>query len=246
MSRFNLIITYRPGEENQVADALSGFAYPAGEAQDTNFHGGNDDLAGWEEPEKHDWQSVRDYLKTAETEAFSHEKAMLNQLQVATVAALQAVKSVNTVEAEEPYVATDGSKFSTLEELFIHCVGDESLAGPSSRCQTRPHIMTGRKYTHAQKKRRNLDSKCRHKAQLASLHMIQTMSSMSWHMPGVEPLVVGDIEAIKVPPAISVLYDDWSSHYELDPFFTPRWDALQQHKFIEVFGESYTLHNDKV
>ena len=49
---------------------------------------------------------------------------MLNQLQVATVAALQAVRSVNTVEAETPYVATDGSKFSTLEELFIHSVGD--------------------------------------------------------------------------------------------------------------------------
>ena len=246
LSRFNLIITYRPGQENQVADALSRFAYPAGEAQDTNFHGGDDDLAGWEEAEKQEWQSVRDYLKTAEPEAFSHEQAMLNQLQVATVAALQAVKSVNTVEAEAPYVATDGSKFSTLEELFIHSVGDESLAGPSSRCQTRPQIVNGRKYTRAQKKRLNLDSKCRHKAQLASLNMIETMSSMSWHMPGVKTLVVGDIEAIKVPPAISVLYDDWSSHYELDPFFAPHWDALRQHKFIEVDGQSYTLHNDKV
>ena len=39
LSRFNLIITYRPGEENQVVDALSPFAYPAGEAQGTKFHG---------------------------------------------------------------------------------------------------------------------------------------------------------------------------------------------------------------
>ena len=168
---------------------------------------------------------------------------MLNRLQVATVAALQADKSVTTVEAGAPYVATEGSEFSTLDELFIHSVGDESLAGPSSRCQTRPHIVTGRKYTRAQKKRLNLDSKCRHKAQLASLNMIETMSSMSWHMLGVETLVVGDIEAIKVPPAISALYDDWSSHYELDPFFAPRWDALRQHNFIEVDGRSYTLHN---
>ena len=150
---------------------------------------------------------------------------MLNQLQVDTVAALQAVKSVDMVEAEAPYVATDRSKFSTLEELFIHSLGDESLAGPSSRCQTRPHIVTGRKYSRAQKERLNLDSKCRHKAQLASLNMIKTMSFMSWHMPGVETLVVGDMEAIKVPPAISVLYDDWSSNYELDPFFAPHWDA---------------------
>ena len=189
---------------------------------------------------------MRDYLKTAEPEAFLHEQAMLNELQVATVAALQAVKSVNTVEAEAPYIATDGSKFSTLEELFIHSVGDESLAGPSSHCQLHRHIVKGRKYTRAQKKRLNLDSKCRHKAQLASLNMIGTMSTMSWHMPGVDTLVVGDIESIKVPPAISVFYDDWSSHYELDPFFAPRWDAFWQHKFIEVDGQSYTLHNDKV
>ena len=47
-------------------------------------------------------------------------------------------------------------------------------------------------------------------------------------------------------PAISVLYDDWSCHYELDPFVVPRWDALRQHKFIEVDGQSYTLHNGKV
>ena len=200
LSRLNLIITYRPGEENQVADALSRFAYPAGDAQDTNFHGGDDDLAGWEEVEKQEWQSVRNYLKTAEPEAFPHEQAMLNQLQVATVVALQAVKSVNTIEAEAPYVATDGSKFSTLEELFIHSVGDESLAGRSSCSQTRPNIVKGRKYTRAQKKRLNYDSKCRHEAQLASLNMIETMSSMSWHIPGVETLVVGDIEAIKVPP----------------------------------------------
>ena len=51
LSSFNLIITYRPVEENQVADALSRFAYPAGEAQDTNFPVGDYDLAGWEEAE---------------------------------------------------------------------------------------------------------------------------------------------------------------------------------------------------
>ena len=117
------------------------------------------DLSGWEEAERQKWQSVRDYVKKAEPGAFSHEQTMLNQLQVATVAALQAVSSVNTVEAEAPYVATDGSKFTTLEELFIDSVGDESLAGPPGRCQTRPHIVTGRKCTHAQKKRLNLDSK---------------------------------------------------------------------------------------
>ena len=46
LSRFNLIITYCEGKKNQAADALSCFAYPAGDAQDTNFDGHNDDLEG--------------------------------------------------------------------------------------------------------------------------------------------------------------------------------------------------------
>ena len=46
LSRFNLIITYREGKENQVSDALSRFTYPAGESQDTNFHGRNEYLEG--------------------------------------------------------------------------------------------------------------------------------------------------------------------------------------------------------
>ena len=110
----------------------------------------------------------------------------------------------------------------------------------------RPHIANGQRCTRAQKKRLNLDSKGQHKAQLASLNTIESICSMSRHMPGVETLVVGDIEAIKVPPAISVLCDDRSSHYELDPFFAARPDALPQHNFIEVDRESYTLHNNKV
>ena len=37
LSRFNLTITYREGRESQVAHALSRFAYPDGESQNTNF-----------------------------------------------------------------------------------------------------------------------------------------------------------------------------------------------------------------
>ena len=47
LSRFNLFIQYRPGKDNEAADALSRWAYPAGEAQHTNFHGSDCDLEGW-------------------------------------------------------------------------------------------------------------------------------------------------------------------------------------------------------
>ena len=46
LSRFNLTIFYKQGEQNEAADALSRWAYPAGLAQDTNFHGSDADLEG--------------------------------------------------------------------------------------------------------------------------------------------------------------------------------------------------------
>ena len=42
--RWHPFIEYRPGEDNEGADALSRWAYPAGEAQHTNLHGGDADL----------------------------------------------------------------------------------------------------------------------------------------------------------------------------------------------------------
>ena len=46
LSRFSLMIEYTPGPENHVGDALSRWADPAGTAQDTNFHGSDQDLVG--------------------------------------------------------------------------------------------------------------------------------------------------------------------------------------------------------
>ena len=39
LSTFNLCITYVPGEDHQVSDALSRWAYPAGLEADISFHG---------------------------------------------------------------------------------------------------------------------------------------------------------------------------------------------------------------
>ena len=55
LSRYNIVVVYKPGKDNVVADGLSRWAYPAGEADDTNFQGSDADLEGvsrWEAKEK--------------------------------------------------------------------------------------------------------------------------------------------------------------------------------------------------
>ena len=43
LSRFNLLIEYIPGDDNADGDTLSRWAYPVGAAQETNFHGSDED-----------------------------------------------------------------------------------------------------------------------------------------------------------------------------------------------------------
>ena len=50
--RYNIVVVYKPGKDNDVADEMSRWAYPAGLADDTNFHGSDADLKGYE-----DWEA---------------------------------------------------------------------------------------------------------------------------------------------------------------------------------------------
>jgi hypothetical protein len=46
LSRYHIEVVYKPGKDNTVADGLSRWAYPAGLADDTNFHGSDADQKG--------------------------------------------------------------------------------------------------------------------------------------------------------------------------------------------------------
>ena len=51
-SWYNIVVVYKPGKDNDVADGMSWWAYPAGLADDTKFHGSDADLKGYE-----DWEA---------------------------------------------------------------------------------------------------------------------------------------------------------------------------------------------
>ena len=52
LSRYNIVVVYKPGKKNDVADGMSRWAYPAGLVDDTNFHGSDADFKGYE-----DWEA---------------------------------------------------------------------------------------------------------------------------------------------------------------------------------------------
>ena len=54
LSRYNIVVVYKPGKDNDVADGMSWWAYPAGLADETNFHGSDADLKGYE-----DWEAQK-------------------------------------------------------------------------------------------------------------------------------------------------------------------------------------------
>ena len=46
LSQYHIEVVYKPGKDNTVANGLSRWAYPAGSADDTKFHGSDADQKG--------------------------------------------------------------------------------------------------------------------------------------------------------------------------------------------------------
>ena len=61
LSRYNIVVVYKPGVEKDSADGMSRWAWPAGLAYDTNFHGSDADLEGvtqWDASEREEDQQL--------------------------------------------------------------------------------------------------------------------------------------------------------------------------------------------
>ena len=71
--------------------------------------------------------------------------------------------------------------------------------------------------------------------------LAQGLSDLYWHMPGAEQLCQ-DIKSTEVPPAISILSEDWESHYADCPFMVDHWDVLNRDKVTSVKDKDYVLY----
>ena len=54
LCRYNIVVVYVPGKDDDVADGMSRWAYPAGLADDTDLHGSDANLKGYE-----DWEAQK-------------------------------------------------------------------------------------------------------------------------------------------------------------------------------------------
>ena len=70
LSGFNIIIEYNSGVNNEEVHTLSRWAYPAGAAHDTNFHGSDRDLVGWTARQQKECAERQQLLQRRYPEAF--------------------------------------------------------------------------------------------------------------------------------------------------------------------------------
>ena len=227
LSRFNHFIKYTPGPDNHVGDALSQWAYPAGTAENTNFHGGDADVAGWQQKERKEREYIRQKLQEQYPRAYAAVHEVYGWNASVVESKLQLIRSYTQLWASDH----QGREFQSSEELFLHTlqtVQDRSnfLSLPSSP-SVRSVTATSRR-------------------QVTELY--DGFNDMSWHMPGVHRYAydVRDVKKVKIPPACAVLETDWTDHYRGNAFFQPHWEALETDTVLDINGCEYGYYQGKV
>ena len=74
------------------------------------------------------------------------------------------------------------------------------------------------------------------------LEYVSALNDLSWHMPGAAWYAISGLESVKVPPAISILQQDWSEFYKTDPEFQDIWPPLVHDRAVG----KYVYYNGKV
>ena len=79
LSRFDIIMEYNPGVNNEEAFQPFRWAYPAGASQDTNSHVSDSDLAGWTTREQKECAERQQLLQRRYAEAFGAFNGMAHE-----------------------------------------------------------------------------------------------------------------------------------------------------------------------
>ena len=259
LSRFNLVIRYCPGEINTTADAMSRWAYPAGVAQDSNFHGSDQDLQGWTGKELEECAERQRVLREKYPDAFGSVSAItcdpvcpLIQMP-AQDCALQLLQQAyqgtvgEEMSQDASYMLPDGELTENFEEFYfstLSCYGIQpdflppTLSDPDTVSQSIPLDPTFLALSSRSQRRavHRIQAK-RVKAGAKKCSVRSAFRQLSWHVPGVECLGLNGMQTVKLPPEIHILHEDWTAHYRTDHIYQPYMSELESTQYAPYGGD---------
>ena len=219
LSGCNLLIEYIPGDDNADGDTLSRWAYPGGAAQDTNFHGSDDDALGWTEVARQEKLEHEKVLRHKYRDAFGSCTARTDIDGVVSMVALgdhgeqvrtlracyQQARQQSQAVAREHFVMPDAMVTNEFSELVAIIHEDLSVHSSSD-------------------------------VPIALKEVTRSLNNLSWHTAGAECLAEASIHAVHevhVPPDIHVLYQDWSKYYAKDKVYKKLWAELKTTEYVD-------------
>ena len=201
LSRFNLVIEYCKGENNDGPDALSCWAYPAGLAQDVSIHGSAQDVESWNESERQENVRSQQFLREQYPDTFG-EYQTVRGCQVEGCTQCVPVYFPSPEEARDLLLRAHAKSelYNIAEGYPAHCpaFADEDGCLLFLRDCTYPH------------------SAGRGVRKDFQIHCGSDLSAVE----------VLPLEPVSLKPDTIVLKSDWEEYYSSDPVFGPIWDEL--------------------
>ena len=210
LSRYHIEVVYKPSKDNTVTDGLSRWAYPAGLADDTNFHGSDGDQKGVMKQERE--------LKERE-EKYLAQRARDTQVQSDT-GLLNAITAVGAV------LTLQWLGYATVQALSAH----QAWVQPCPSILECFHDSSQDIQDRQDKQINELAASIAFVKGCAANWSSETVSGYAAHLqarvshlsywPESEGLICA-VSKVNIPPQSEILYEDWTEHYR-DKF--PDWD----------------------
>ena len=210
LSLYHKEVVYKPGKDNTVADGLSWWAYPAGLADDTNFHGSDDDQKGVMKQEHEPKEREENVLA---------QRARDTQVQMNTTL-LDAITAMGAV------LTLQWLGYATVQALSAH----QAWVQPCPSILQCFHDSSQDIQDRQDKEINELAASIACVKGCAANWSTETDSGYAAHLqapmshlaywPESEGLICA-VSKVNIPPQSKILYEDWIEHYR-DEF--PDWD----------------------
>ena len=203
-------MVYKPGKDNTLADGLSRWAYPAGLADDTNFHGSDADQKGVMKQERElNGREEKCLAQRARDTQVQSDTELLNAITaVGAVLTLQwlGYATVQALSAHQAWVQPGRSN--------LQCFHDSSQDIQDRQDKEINELAAS--IASVKGCAANWSSET---VSAYAAHLQARMSHLSY-WPESEGLICA-VSKVSIPPQSKILYGDWNEHYR-DEF--PDWD----------------------